>query len=311
MGQKLADSRFITGPLLLAAILVIVTGAIGLPVLGLRASPALSTTGRIQLATPGVVFIEASTDDRGVDPGYEVDVATCTALIGGPDTVAIDIANSYPSYTCRLTISIENTSDTPLRCAPPLISAPPELTVATMGPPCGDLAPGDRDVEVFAVHIEPAAAQRATYRFTINKQFLEADPARVGIRDGRHSQRSLPAETGRPEGIDGFNWFGTLYVEGMDAALEAAHGGKATPKGRLLAYYLASRSNLQAGGLCSASPHAVGGNDRDKRLGLTDPETATFGEMLGAMETNTGKSTTDDQVRPIGAICDALNNAAL
>ncbi len=273
----------------------------------------LGSTGRIQLTTPGVAFVEASTDDRGVDPGYDKDVALCTALIHGTDTVAIDIANAYPSYTCRLTITIENTGDTPLRRATPVISAPPELTVTTEDPPCGDLPPGEREVETFALHIEQAAAQDATYRFTIAKRFLEADPGTIGYWGNWDSHLTFSAEEieGWLSEVDASSqWLGPVTLGGMDTVFEEGRGAGATLQSRFLAHYLATRLNERAGLLCSTSPHDVSDLDRDNYLGLADPQTATLGEIIGAIEAKAGTSPTRQQFNLMKTLCDELNNAA-
>lgn len=298
---------------LLAAVLVIV--ALGMVLLAMvtRASPVLGSTGRIQLNSPGAAFVEASTDDRGIDPGYEKDVATCTAVILGTDTVAIDITNAYPSYTCVFSVTIENTGETPLRRATPVISAPPELTVTTEDRPCGDLNPGETDIETFALHVEQVAAQEATYQFTIAKRFLEADPGTIGFWGNWDSHRSFSAEQieGWLSEIDETSgWLGPVTTDGMEDLFAGGRGRGATPESRFLTHYLATRLNQRAGLLCSTVPHDVSDLDRDGYLGLADPQTATLGQIIGAIEAKAGTSPTRQQFDLMKTICDELNNAA-
>jgi hypothetical protein len=172
----------------MAAIVLILF--IGLTSLGLVESSwsrTCSANGTFCTCHPDVKFRKAFTnddgvvnsfgkdpDDNGIDPGYDKNVARCTAEVQDSDKVLIKISNSYPSYTCRFWTKIRNVGKKPLRCKTPVVHAPPELTMTEVdGQSCGVLYPGESEYESFTVHIEQSAHQGDGYQFEIQKKFVE------------------------------------------------------------------------------------------------------------------------------------------
>jgi hypothetical protein len=95
----------------------------------------------------------------------------------------------------------------------------------------------------------------------------------------------------------------------MDALFTAARG-RSTDEARFLAHYLATRLNDQAGLLCAAARHDVTGADPDNYLGLADPEDATLGDIITAIEAKAGTTPTKHQYETLKSVCDGLNNAS-
>jgi hypothetical protein len=163
---------------------------VGVVVLGMGAdlrSYALGAEGTAcACGRPDIKFIKAFTnddgvvnsshrdpDDDGTDPGYDKDVARCDAEVVDSNTVEITIENGYPSYTCHFWTKVRNVGDFKLRRKTPVISAPSELTVRSIGSAgCCVLYPGKCAYEGFSVHIEQPSEQGVSYPFTIDLKFI-------------------------------------------------------------------------------------------------------------------------------------------
>ena len=296
----------ISAPVLLVTVMAV------LAVLVASSRPAHGSNGSISLTTPGVAFVEATTDDVGTDPGYEKDIANCTVILPTADTIEVSISNAYPSYTCRVSATIENTGDALLRASRPEISTSAELTVLNVGPaPCGDLAPGEQRLESFTIHVKQTAEQEAVYGFSIVQRFLEAEPGTIGYWGSWNSHLSFPPEdieNWLTEIDDSSTWLGPVTTEGMDQVFAAGRGQGANPETRFLAHYLATRLNQRSGLLCSAEAHDVTRFDRNNHLALADPGAATLGEIIEAIEAKHGTEPTRQQLDSMRSICDELNN---
>jgi len=156
------------------AVVVLVVALASLGVAHALWAKTLIIDGVVDIGCTNADFIAASTDDPPgfIDPGYDKDVASCTATVVNTDLVEVVITNAYPSYTCTFTTTIYNDECLPERRELLVFDVPPVLTVTDLNDLTGVvLDPGQEDVEEFEVHVEQEAEQGATYYFTITKPF--------------------------------------------------------------------------------------------------------------------------------------------
>jgi hypothetical protein len=114
--------------------------------------------------------------DNGIDPGNGKAVASCTAWVDNQNRVRVTIANGYPGYRCRLWVKMRNVGCRSVRRGPAVISSPSVLSVVEVRTgSCSLLRPGDCQYGVFDVDVRQSARELATYYFTIETRFTEAD----------------------------------------------------------------------------------------------------------------------------------------
>lgn len=264
-----------------------------------------------------IVFTAASTDDDSgsLDPGYDIDVASCMADVADGDLVEVLLVNGYPSYTCTFTVTAQNTGLLPVQLGPLQIDAPPVLTVTALQDQTGlILDGGDVDVESFSVHVEQEAEQTTTYVFTIRKPFTLHAEGTIGFWRNWDSHNTFSEEEieGWLAEIDSAsNWYGPTTVEGMVALMEAALGRGARAEEKFLAHCLATRLNERSGILEGADTYDVTGLDSKNYLALSDPTNASLTEIIAAIESKFGTSPKNSQFNIMKNVCDALNNLQL
>lgn len=262
-------------------------------------------------------FIGASTDDPPgtIDPGYDKDVASCTATVVKTclvNLVKVIITNAYPSYTCTFTTTIYNGGTLPVRRGPLIFDTPPGLTVTELNNVSTlVLHPGKKDVEKFVVHVEQEAEQQAVYYFTIKKPFSPSLKGTIGFwKNWRcnktFSQRQIEQWLTEIDATSG--WLGPTTVSGMENVFSAALGQSATPKTRFLGHYLATRLNERSGILGPLDTHDVTGKDPGNYLGLANPTSATLSKIIAAIESKYGTPVSNTQFNIMKNVCDALNN---
>ncbi|GAY25066.1 hypothetical protein ATG_02690 [Desulfurococcaceae archaeon AG1] len=147
-----------------------------------------------------VRFDNFSTDDPPgtIDPGYDKNVATCTAELveiedeeepntnsGGDNDLdlSVTIINGYPSYTCTVNFTIINSGTLPVRLIewfilpvqPPgspnqtsILPLDIELIGIYIGYP---LDPGESVDSILKVHVNQSASENSTYIFQIKFKF--------------------------------------------------------------------------------------------------------------------------------------------
>ena len=257
-------------------------------------------------------FTDASTDDPPgtIDPGYDKDVASCTATVVDSKHVKVVITNGYPSYTCTFTTTIYNNGSLPERREPLVLDVPPVLTVTDLNDLTGVvLDPGEEDVEEFSVHVEQEAEQGATYHFTIKKPFSLWCTCTCGFWKNwdSHNTFSQSHIQGWLAAIDGTSdWHGPNTVGGMEDVFAAALGKWATPRTRFRAHYLATRLGERSGTLDPDYTHDLTGEDPGNYLGLG--ASATLSEIIAAIESKHGTGPSNTQFNTMKNVCDALNN---
>jgi len=273
----------------------------------------LTIDGTVNTGEFNADFTAASTDDPPgtLDPGYDKDVASCTATVVNTDLVEVVIVNAYPSYTCTFTTTIHNGGTVPERREPLEFVVPAVLTVKDLNDLTGVvLDPGQEDVEEFSVHVEQEAEQGAIYYFTIKKPFSLWVTGTIGFWknwDSHNTFSETDIEIWLTEIDAASAWHGPTTVGGMDGVFAAAFGPSATPESRFLAHYLATRLNEHSGILDPADTHDVSGQDPGNYLNLADPSSATLSEIITAIESKHGTSPSNSQFNTMKIVCDALN----
>jgi len=291
-------------------VLVVALSSLGLAH-GLWAK-TLTIDGTVNTGKFNADFIAASTDDPPdtIDPGYDKDVASCTATVVSTDLVEVVITNAYPSYTCTFTTTIHNGGTVPERREPLEFVVPAVLTVTDLNDLTGVvLDPGQEDVEEFSVHVEQEAEQGAIYYFTIKKPFSLWVTGTIGFWKNwdSHNRFSQAQIEGWLAEIDAASlWHGPTTIGGMEGVFAAALGPSATPETRFLAHYLATRLNERSGILDPGHTHNVTGKDPGNYLGLANPSSATLTEIINAIESKYD-TPSNSQFNTMKIVCDALN----
>lgn len=300
-----------------AAALCAVALVVALASLGLAHAvwaKTLTIEGTVDIGYTNADFIDASTDDPPgtIDPGYDKDVASCTATVVSTELIAVVITNAYPSYTCTFTSTIYNNGTLPERREPLEFVVPPVLTVTDLNDLTGVvLDPGQEDVEEFSVHVEQEAEQGAIYYFTIKKPFSLWVTGTPGFWKNwdSHNTFSQSEIEGWLTEIDAASlWHGPTTISGMEGVFAAALGQSATPYTRFLAHYLATRLNERSGILNPGDTHDVTGQDPANYLSLAIPSSATLSEIINAIESKHGTWPTDTEFNTMKIVCDAINN---
>jgi hypothetical protein len=163
-------------------ILIVALGSLGV-VYGLW-SESLFVSGTVATGQVDVAFSPCTTNDTGIDPGYDKDVADCLCeLTGpdkdstcdtGPDKMTISIIDGYPSYTCEVKYDIENVGTVPVMLQEILFAADPTLTVTQdcvdkgyqLDPSC----PIDCKI---TIHVEQWADEHSHYGFSKSYKWVQ------------------------------------------------------------------------------------------------------------------------------------------
>jgi hypothetical protein len=261
-----------------------------------------------------VRFVSTSTNDppHSVDPGYTKNVATCLSWVHRHDLVKVFLLNGYPSYTCQFTVTIQNTGRLKVKLDPLQIEAPPVLTVTDASQHAGiELAPGQKDIETFWVHVEQESQQEAWYSFVIKKPFKLHHKGSVEFWKKWKSHNTFSKseiESWLIQIDRASKWWGPRTTTAMESTFHAGVAAGAAPNKRFLAHCLATRLNERAGILAGSSVHDVHGSDPGNYLGLTNPSAATLSQILARMEAKFGTAPSNTQLNVMKNVCERLNN---
>jgi predicted ribosomally synthesized peptide with SipW-like signal peptide len=152
-------------------------------------SDTLEVDGTVHTGEVDMAFSPCATNDEGVDPGYEKDVASCDCALragdrgdgngdNGPDGLTIRIENGYPSYSCEVSYDMTNIGSIPVH----LYSVTEEYDAASLdyAQNCVDegeaavgpgyqLHPGEHVYCTIGLHVRQEAEENATY--TLHKEY--------------------------------------------------------------------------------------------------------------------------------------------
>lgn len=293
-------------------VLLVMTASLGVAY-GLWAK-TLIIHGPVAVGYTNADFVAADTDDPpGTnDPGYDKDVAECTATVMSEEEVAVVLDNAYPSYTCTFTTTIENRGTLPERREMLEFSVPPALTVEDLNDLFGVvLDPGEQDVERFSVHVEQWAEQGATYAFTIRKPFslfVAGTPGfwRNWSSNNTYTQEQIEVWLNQIDAASA--WLGPTTTGGMEDYFDIHGRGGFAMMRRFLGHCLATNLDERSGVLDPTRTHDLTGRDPDNYLEPTDPTSATLPEIIEAIEDKYGTGPSNDDFETMKDVCDALNN---
>jgi hypothetical protein len=127
--------------------------------------------GTVYTGEVNAEFSDCWCSDTGIDPGYDKDVGSCDCVIEpeDPQVLGVYIYNGYPSYSCDIYYTIDNTGTIPVKIQDIFLGGvPPEITVSLTGAGIGtQIEPGEYAECDIHVHVEQIADELATYYFDI------------------------------------------------------------------------------------------------------------------------------------------------
>jgi hypothetical protein len=134
-------------------------------------SKTLYINGTVNTGSVNAEFANVVCSDTGVDPGYDKDVASCNVVLSDDkQTMTVTISNAYPCYSCKITYNVVNTGTIPVKIQSITVTNPnsDKLTVTVTGIAKGDqIDAGESKAGDLEIHVEQAAAQGATYTFSV------------------------------------------------------------------------------------------------------------------------------------------------
>jgi predicted ribosomally synthesized peptide with SipW-like signal peptide len=153
-------------------------------------SDTLVITGTVETGNVDMAFSPCTTNDEGVDPGYEKDVASCGCEPSdgdlsdgtddtGPDALTISIENGYPSYSCEVSYDMTNMGSIPVHLYSVTEDYDPSALEYTQecvdesGDPVGigyQLHTGEHVYCTIGLHVLQEAEEGGTYELT--KEYL-------------------------------------------------------------------------------------------------------------------------------------------
>ncbi len=135
-------------------------------------SETLRMNVQVNTGEVDVKWSDYYTNDNGIDPGYDKDVASCEVVAEEYDSegdvikLRVTISNAYPSYTCVVTGIVDNIGTIPVKLlSHQLVDVPDELTVTEGIPEDTQIDPGMNATYTLTIHVEQSAAENATYTF--------------------------------------------------------------------------------------------------------------------------------------------------
>lgn len=132
----------------------------------------LYINGEVNTGNLCLEILSATSDDTGIDPGKDKDVAS-TTVTWTEQTVTITITNAYPCYYTYVHITVHNCGTIPVKLQSIPVSAPPELTVTGSDSIGEQLEPCDNRDNTIYIHVEQSAAELATYTFTVEYYYVQ------------------------------------------------------------------------------------------------------------------------------------------
>jgi hypothetical protein len=178
-------------------VLVLTTALAGIGVAhGALSGSVLHVGNTASTSGTSATFTAVSTNDpRGAkDPGYDKNVATCTAQLigencwsaGNARTIKVVISNAYPSYRCDVSFTVRKGGCLPECVTGITIDAPPKLTMRDISnPPLLHRELNGRTPQAtgkLRVHVEQAAKQLSTYAFHRHPADRPVGPMQVKCR---------------------------------------------------------------------------------------------------------------------------------
>ena len=137
-------------------------------------SDTLYLEGTIDTGEVEVCIVSIASDDTGLDPGYDKDVAWVETAIIDCHTATITIHGAYPSYHTYVHFTSLVGGTIPVRLQSINITNPdPCITVDAWDSIGEQRHPGEPADNTIYVHVEQCAEQNATYTFTVEFFYVQ------------------------------------------------------------------------------------------------------------------------------------------
>lgn len=137
-------------------------------------SDSLYLEGTIETGEVDTAIVSVASDDAGIDPGYNKDVASTVVAIVDSKTATVTITDGYPSYSNYIHFSTDILGTVPVRLQAINIDNPNQCITVDAWDGIGEQRhPGERADNTMYIHIEQCAEQGATYTFTVEFFYVQ------------------------------------------------------------------------------------------------------------------------------------------
>lgn len=139
-------------------------------------SKNLYIEGTVNTGEVNLEIISVASDDIGIDPGKDKDVASTAVQIDPLDDqrVIITVDNGYPCYYNYVHFTVHNNGTIPVKLQSVTVtSAPPEITVSGWDTIGEQVDPCTNKDNTIYFHIEQSADELATYTFTVEFYYVQ------------------------------------------------------------------------------------------------------------------------------------------
>ena len=145
----------------------------------------ITVEGEVSTGKVDARIIDCYCNDKGNDPGYDKDVASCVCSITGSQKADVTITNAYPCYNVSITLVVKNTGTIPIALGEVRVDGniipdqkwtPIDLDgdgydIEFYVIPGGSADPNGYITTTLMIHIMEDANQDTTYTFTIEFEF--------------------------------------------------------------------------------------------------------------------------------------------
>ncbi len=157
---------------ILALTLVLALGATGV---GYALwSDTLYLEGTINTGEVDTCIVSIASDDIGIDPGYQKDVASTAVAIVDCKTATVTVTNGYPSYENYVHFTTSILGTVPVILENIIVTNPNACIEVDAWDTIGEQRhPGDFADNTLWFHVLQCADQNATYTFTVEFFYVQ------------------------------------------------------------------------------------------------------------------------------------------
>ena len=130
--------------------------------------------GTVETGEVDTAIVSIASDDVGIDPGYNKDVASTVVAIVDSKTATVTITDGYPSYSNWIHFTTHIQGTVPVRLqAINIVNPNPCITVDAWDGIGEQRHPGENADNTLFFHVEQCAEQGATYTFTVEFFYVQ------------------------------------------------------------------------------------------------------------------------------------------
>lgn len=134
----------------------------------------LDINGTVNTGEVNLEIVSVAPDDLGIDPGYDKDVGSTTAVIDpGDQSITVTVTNGYPCYGVHVHFTVHNNGTVPVKLQSVTSTAPPEITVSGWNALGEQIDPCERRDNTIYLHVEQSAEELAQYTFTVEFYYVQ------------------------------------------------------------------------------------------------------------------------------------------